>query len=63
MASSQANGIASTPAMSSHILWLKYQGTARSTASPGAQRVVTAAQKAWLQPEVMATSKGSMAAA
>ena len=28
------------PAMSSHILWLKYQGTGSITASPGAARVV-----------------------
>ena len=46
------------PAMSSHILWLKYQGTGSITASPGAARVVTVVQKAWLQPAVIATSSG-----
>ena len=47
--------------MSSHILWLKYQGTGSITASPGSARVVIAVQKAWLQPAVIATSSGSMA--
>ena len=48
------------PDMSRNILWLKYHGTGRRTASPGAARVVTAAQKAWLQPAVMATSSAWM---
>ena len=36
----QGSGTASMPFMSSHILWLKYQGTGSITASPGAARVV-----------------------
>ena len=43
------------PAMSSHILWLKYHGQGSMTASPGAQAVATAAQNAWLQSAVIAT--------
>ena len=54
----QGSGIASTPLMSSHILWLKYHGTGSSTASPGAASVMMAVQKAWLQPAVTATSSG-----
>ena len=56
MPSPQGSGTVSMPAMSSHILWLKYQGTGSITASPGAARVVIAVQKAWLQPAVIATS-------
>ena len=44
--------------MSSHILWLKYQGAGSITASPGAARVATTVAKAWLQPAVIATSSG-----
>ena len=52
----QGRGMVSMPHMSRHILWLKYQGTGSSTASPGAARVGMAVQNAWLQPAVMATS-------
>lgn len=44
-----------TPAMSSHIWWLKYHGSGTITSSPGAARVAMAAVNAMLQPEVMAT--------
>ena len=49
MPSPQGSGTVSRPAMSSHILWLKYQGTGSITASPGAARVAIAVQKAWLR--------------
>ena len=61
MPSPQGSGMVSRPAMSSHILWLKYQGTGSITASPGSARVISVVQKAWLQPAVIATSSGSMA--
>ena len=60
MPSPQGSGTVSRPAMSSHILWLKYQGTGSITASPGAAMVAIAVQKAWLAPAVTATSSGSM---
>ncbi len=50
------------PLIPSHIRWLKYQGKGSITASPGAQAVATATQKAWLQPAVIATCSGAMPA-
>ena len=55
----QPSGTARTPCMSSHILWLKYHGTGMMTSSPGPASVAMAAQKAWLQPWVMATLPAS----
>ena len=37
-------------------------GTGTITEAPGAQRVATAVQNAWLQPAVMQTSEASIAA-
>ena len=54
----QGRGTARTPDWASHIAWLKYHGTGRITSSPGAASVATAVAKAWLQPEVIATSPG-----
>ncbi len=54
------SGTAITPCMSSHILWLKYHGVGRITSSPAPARVAMIAQKAWLQPCVIATCAGSI---
>ena len=42
----QGRACVSTPAMSSHILWLKYHGVGTITASPAAATLATAAQNA-----------------
>ena len=60
MSARQGRGTVSIPIRSSHILWLKYQGAGSMTASPGAAIVAIAAQKAMLQPAVIATSAGAM---
>jgi hypothetical protein len=59
-AAPQGIGTISMPVWLSHIWWLKYHGTGSITASPGAARVAMAAQKARLQPGVIATSSGSI---
>ncbi len=52
---------AATPAMSSHILWLKYHGVGRITSSPAPASVAITAVKAWLHPCVIATWAGAIA--
>ena len=39
-------GIAAIPAISSHILWLKYHGVGRITSSPAPAKVAMTAQNA-----------------
>ena len=35
--------------------WLKYEGSGRTTSSPGSVSAIIARQNAWLQPAVTAT--------
>ena len=44
----------------SFTLWLKYQGQGKITSSPAPAKVDRAAQKAWLQPWVIAVCSGEM---